>query len=219
MPNDDSVSMPAQEPAESSAKRPSRGWYGVAFVVLLIGLAAFTASINVTRARIAHSRAGLQQVVAPGVATLSFEQPGRYLIYYVKQGELDGQVFDTFEPFSSLPKMRVTLTGQEGNALTLARAEVLEAKSEVYDHGRANSEFAFDITVPGSYTLSTEHANPGLDTELLLAVGPSVVSGAMAEWKGVYGGASVLAFALVISAVIALVVWALRSGKVTRRED
>lgn len=217
---------PAPAAATDTPERakPSRGWYGVAFVLLLIGVAAFTASLNVAKARVAVSLDQLQHFVAPGTAELQIDTPGDYLIYYEKIGEFDGKTFDTAERFPELPKMEVDVVHQATDRyLVVQRAT--DTGTQMYRGGAANSEFGFTVTpeliADGNdvFKITLTHVNE-IDDRLLMAVGPPVVSdGLFSDWRGPFGGAAVLAFAFTFSALIVLLTWVLRNGSITRRTD
>lgn len=223
----------ASVPLGSTDRRvPSRGWYGLAFALMLIGVAAFTASLNVARSEVAARIDAMQRFVAPGSTPLQFDRPGRYLIYYEKIGTLNGEDFDTTDRFPELPKMDFDVTHDAtGDYLEVERAD--DSESQMFNHGRANSEFAFtlppehftaDHSSPEAdgdavgYTLTATHEND-IDDRLLIAVGPPVVGQLMSNWRGPFGGAAILAFAFVVSATTVLVTWMLRHGHVNRRED
>ncbi len=215
-------SLPVHTEAEAVSRelppgRPSRGWYGLAFVLFLVGLGAFVASINVAKGHVAAAQASLQKFVAPGSTTLDFDEAGQYFVYYEKVGEFNGESFDTTQHFTEMPKLSMRLVDQAtGETLPVAKSH--DTQTHMYGHGRANSEFVLDIPAPGRYTLTAQHANE-LDVRLLLAVGPPMVTGLTSDWFGPFGGASLFAFACVVSAVVTLVTWMLRRGYVTRRED
>lgn len=224
---DPTPAPPAAPPSPPPAERrvPSRGWYGLSFVLMIIGVAAFTASLNAARSEVANRLDAMQRFVVPGSVALHFDRPGRYLVYYEKIGAFDGEDFDTTAQFPELPKIDFdVLHNATGGFLNVERAE--DTESQMFNHGRANSEFAFTLppehfntdsqTVP--YTFTATHENE-IDDRLLIAVGPPVVGQLMSDWRGPFGGAAVLAFAFVVSATTVLVTWMLRHGKVTRRED
>ena len=205
---------------ETPVRRPARGWYGIAFFVMLVGVAAFVASLNVARARVAESLSQMQRLVAPGHAELTFDHPGRYLVYYEKIGRFEQRDFDTTQVFREAPALDVDIERQEtGEFLTVRQVRFEDNESQMFNHGQANSEFVFEVPAAGAYQITVAHENPDIDDEILLSVGPPVVGSMMADWRGPFGGAAVLAFAFVLSAVIVLVVWTLRRGDVTKRDD
>ena len=253
------LSKPAPtEPAKADDdaaddRKPSRGWYGLAFMVMLIGVAAFSASLNVAKQDVAQSLAAMQRLVVPGSTQLTLDKPGKYLIYYEKIGEFNGESFDTSERFPELPKLDVDIRqNATGQYLQVDRAA--DSETQMFNHGRANSEFVFNVPTPApgnrngsgsaptdaaanviadetnqaaavsassddspqTYTFTFAHEND-IDNRLLLAVGPPVVGEMMSDWRGPFGGAAVLAFAFVISALTVLVTWMRRHGNVTER--
>ena len=211
--------MPEPEPTLSRRpphRVPSRGWYGLAAVVLLIGAAAFAASLAVARAQVQERLAQMVRVVVPGASELELTRAGRHLVYYERVGEVGGERFDTRERFAALPKMNVDLYAPGGARVPLTRSSATEA--QMFNGGLARSEWEFQALGAGTYRLTAAHDNP-IDDRVLLAVGPPVADGVLSAWTGPFGGASVLAFCFVFAAIVTLVTWALRRGDVTQRED
>lgn len=208
----------------SSRPKPSRGWYGLALVLMVVGVFTFTASLNVAKERVAQTLGQLQQFTAPGSVDLEFEQPGEYLIYYEKVGQFNGQSYDTSERFPELPKMDVDVVQKAtGRYLPIERA--VDTGTHMYGNGAANSEFGFHVKPEmladggNTFTITLTHLND-IDDQLLMAVGPPVVSeGLFADWRGPFGGAAVLAFTFTFGALIVLLTWVLRNGKVTTRGE
>ncbi|MEM9882884.1 MAG: hypothetical protein AAF800_08200 [Planctomycetota bacterium] len=206
--------------AAAPTSKPSRGWYGLAFVLMLVGVAAFTASLQVAQARVDDAMGAMQRFVAPGSASLTFDRPGTYLVYYEKIGRFEGEDFDTTRVFAETPALDVDVRhAQSGEYLDVDLAKYDRGESQMFNHGRANSEFVFDVTEPGDYTITAAHETPDLDVPVLLAVGPPVVGSLMSDWRGPFGGAAVLAFAAVVSATTVLVTYALRHDWLTKRSD
>jgi len=202
--------------APVSRRSPSRGWYGVAAAVLLIGVAAFASSLGVARAQVQERLAQMVRVVVPGEGVLALTRAGRHLVYYDRLGEAGGEQIDTRERFAALPKMNADLYGPDGTRVPLTRSSATEA--QMFNGGLASSEWEFEAPGPGTYRLTATHVNP-IDDRVLLAVGPPVADGVLSAWTGPFGGASVLAFCFVFAAIVALVTWAVRRGDVTERDD
>ncbi len=214
-----SASESASESAAASgvARRvPSRGWYGLAAVVLLIGASAFSASLGVARAQVQGRLAEMIRVVVPGEAQLELTRAGRHLVYYERMGVVGDEQIDTRERFAALPKMNVDLYGPDGVRVPLTRSSDTEA--QMFNGGMASSEWEFESPAAGTYRMTAAHSNP-IEDRVLLAVGPPVADGVLSAWTGPFGGASVLAFSFVFAAIVTLVTWALRRGDVTPRED
>lgn len=223
--------LPAPEADASTPARykPSRGWYFLAFALMLIGCGAFVASLQFAQDQVNQAVGSMQRVVAPGQTEMVFEQPGDYLVYYEKVGTHDGEDFDTTGVFRETPALDIDVQHQaSGKFVTVRQAKFDKGESQIFNEGRANSEFVFTLpaehfaandAAPASYIVTASHENPDLDHRVLLAVGPPVVGSLMSDWRGPFGGAALLAFAFVISATTVLVTWTLRNGRVTRRDD
>ncbi|MEM1110125.1 MAG: hypothetical protein AAGH99_15675 [Planctomycetota bacterium] len=219
---------------QSDRPKPSRSWYLLAVAVIFIGGGAFWASIVFAQDRVDAIVGSMQRVVVPGSAEMTFTQPGDYLVYYEKIGTYLGEDFDTTGVFREAPLLDIDVQHTDtGEYVEVRQAKYDQSQSQVFNHGRANSEFIF--TLPPEHFLPTEsngeqpaaakyvvtaaHENVGLEDRVLLAVGPPVVGSMMSDWKGPFGGAALLAFAFVISVTTFLVTWTLRNGTVTRRDD
>ncbi|MEE9403638.1 MAG: hypothetical protein V3V20_01990 [Algisphaera sp.] len=209
-------------PVDDAAPRkgPSRGWYGLAFGLLLVGLAAFVASLGVARAQVQAKLDQMVRVVVPGEVELELTRAGRHLIYYERVGEVAGEQLDTRARFVALPKMNVGLfKGGTGEAVDEMRVTLIRSsstESQMFNGGMASSEWEFESPGAGTYRLVAAHHNV-LEDRLILAVGPPVADGVLSAWSGPFGGASVLAFCFVISTILFLVVWSLRTGSVGKR--
>lgn len=211
------MSEPESAAVSSPGHRvPSRGWYGLAAVTLLIGASAFSASLGVARVQVQARLAQMIRVVVPGDAELELTRAGRHLVYYERMGEVGGEQIDTRERFAALPKMNVDLYGPDGARVALTRSSATE--SQMFNGGMASSEWEFEAPAAGVYRMTAVHGNP-IDDRVLLAVGPPVADGVLSAWTGPFGGASVLAFCFVFAAIVTLVTWAMRRGDVTPRED
>ncbi len=189
-------------------------------VLMILGVAAFIASIANAKRDINQRLSEMHRFVMPGQTTVSLNQPGTYLVYYEKVGEHAGETFDTQQHFPELPKLDFDVRHDpSARYLTVKRA--VDQVSQIYRGGQANSEFFFEVPAeltPGEFTLSAAHENADLDARLLLSVGPPIVGEMMSDWRGPFGGAALLAFTFVISAVTVLLTWTLRHDQITRRD-
>ena len=193
-PDPSSTAHPSAAPVSHPV--PSRRWYGLAAVLLLVGVSAFVASLGIARAEVQERLGEMVRVGMPGTAEVPLPGAGRYLVYYERTGELDGERFDTEDRFPALPKMNVDLYGPligTSGRRVLIRSSSTEA--QMFNDGHASSEWEFESPGPGTYRLTAMHDNP-IDDRVLLAVGPPVADGVLSAWIGPFGGASLLAFLL-----------------------
>ena len=81
------------------------------------------------------------------------------------------------------------------------------------------SEWEFELDAPTTLRIEAvvAKADPG-DQRFQLAVGKMPVHELTADWRGVFGGAALLAFAFVVGSVTFIVTWMLRHGGATRRD-
>ncbi|MEM9418851.1 MAG: hypothetical protein AAGA25_07365 [Planctomycetota bacterium] len=220
-------SIPSEIPTEAS--KPSRLWYAMALALMILGVVGFVVSLNIAQQQVNSKLKAMQRIVAPGSAELVFDQPGDYLIYYEKVGSFNGEDFDTTGIFREAPAFEIGILHEgSGEFLTVRQAKYDKGESQMFNQGRANSEFAFNVPPAhfgegagstAKYTMTVVHENEGIEDRVLLAVGPPVVGTLMSDWRGPFGGAALLAFSFVVSATTVLVTWMLRNGKVTRRDD
>ena len=164
------------DPAVDAPDRPGRGWYLLSLALLLVGVAAFVASISTARQQLDAAEEQLQRFVVPGQVTLRFDEPGEHHLYYEKFGELDGERFDTYRKYDGrMPRVLVTMTGPRGEPVEVEPVITEEPhrhRAHIYGGGRGNSEFVFDVERPGDHTLVIEPDSP-FDDRLLMAAGPA----------------------------------------------
>src|SRR5215212_501664 len=93
---------------------PSRIWYAVAAVLVIMGLVLFPGFLW---SRIRDLGGALRQVVVPGVADLALEETGEYTIFHERRSAVDGQLYVS----SDISGLRVSLSGPGGAAVPLER--------------------------------------------------------------------------------------------------
>ncbi|XAM00428.1 hypothetical protein OT109_03370 [Phycisphaeraceae bacterium D3-23] len=92
---------PAQATSDSAdppRKRPSRGWYVLAFLLLLVSGGVFVAAVLDGRSRAWAQIESMQRFVGPtdaGGVVLDLAEPGEYVVYYENLGDFEGASFDT----------------------------------------------------------------------------------------------------------------------------
>jgi hypothetical protein len=197
--------------------RPSRGWYGLAFVIFLIGLAAYTASINAGKLQVQELVNRLQPLTAPGETTVTLEESGLHLVFYEKFGTLDGEPYDLTQQFPVLPKMSLQVTSVAlGEVVPSFRVE----HHTIYDPpGRMGySEWQFDAPAAGDYRIKTQLGEEiETDQQFKLTIGPFDGRQFTTDWKGAFGGAAIFAFAFIVAAVTIILTYMLRHGGLNRR--
>ena len=143
-------------------------WYAVAVVIGAAGLAGCWLYLA---PRLHAFDAGLQRVVMPDPAVVTFGQPGAYTIYVEINGVIDGRLYDRPPPSGA----RVTLISE-----TTGKAVPLNAvhASVEYEVGarKGHAVLGFVIDQPGRYKLA---ANRSTDTPYVLAIARGSAMGSM----------------------------------------
>lgn len=157
-------------------KRPSRVWYLVSAMMLLLSLAVFVLTLR-SKASYLHSQiAPMPRFVGPtsdeGVV-ITLSQTGKHNIFYENKGTLDGKAFKT--PRSQVwttyqsPSMTCTVTHIETGkaiAVRLPGQSALEEKSRVsqdqivtYDLTgmQGHSVWVFDVEEAGDYRIALSY--------------------------------------------------------------
>lgn len=146
----------------SSDIGPSRWYYGLGILIMVIG-AAYSVSVLIS----SFSDLGSgQQFVAPGSSDLFLAESGEYIIFYESQAVFKGKVYSTGE---SLPDLDIDVK----NKTTGSRALIYSPLKTTYSLGDRTGESmrAFKIDQPGVYEISASHAGGDRSPEVVLAVG------------------------------------------------
>ena len=177
-------------PATAAKPPPARGWYGLS-AILILAAVAIVAVFIIYRI---HAITGmLQQVVVPGQATLTLDEPGDYTIFHEYESVVDGKLYYAM----SLSGLNVTVTGPDGARVTLTTPGAtsrynLSSRSGV-------SVFAFTATKPGAYRLVAAYDNGRNEPQTVLAVGKgflasillTVFGALLIMFAGIGGGAAI----------------------------
>jgi hypothetical protein len=176
--------------------RPSRWYYGLAFLILVLGGLAFGLSLA---AGIQGLTNNLQRMVMPRSYFVTLPQAGKYAIFHEYQSSVAGRVFATNNV--DLSHMRVSLVARAtGEQVRLSPPTT----SYSYSSGASGvSMMEFDIRTPGLYQFSTWYER-GTGPEVVLAIG----KGSGENMWGVVAQSLVLLFgAIALSVLTVLVVF------------
>ena len=146
----------------SSDIGPSRWYYGLGILIMVIG-AAYSVSVLIS----SFSDLGSgQQFVAPGSSDLFLAESGEYIIFYESQAVFKGKVYSTGE---SLPDLDIDVK----NKTTGSRALIYSPLKTTYSLGDRTGESmrAFKIDQPGVYEISASHVGGDRSPEVVLDVG------------------------------------------------
>lgn len=182
------MTSPSTLPAKAP---PGRGWYVVAIVVFLAGMAGMGAFLL---DRLSHIADGLSRFVVPGEQTLTLA-PGSYTVFHESRSVIDGRIFDS----PGLGGLAVTVTSPAGAALALEPVTM----SGRYDFGGHTGFATFDFTVaePGDYTVAGRYPDAAGGPETVIAVGRGFIGSLFGTIFGAlgiaFGGAAIAAAILV----------------------
>lgn len=138
-------------------KRPVVRWYVLAALLIASAMTLPFLVIVPIVAGTGDELDGMQRFTAPGSLSVQIDEPGTFVLDYLSQGSLDGQVYSTS---STPPGVRVTLTRDADGARIRARESSV---GYTYQVGATHGErlFEFRIDDSGAYTVSAAPTLPG----------------------------------------------------------
>ena len=181
--------------------KPSRWFYVLAVLVVVIGFAIFGLLLFKNLSGITDS---LIQVVVPGKTDITLPEAGKYTIFYEYQSVVGNKVYKT-EKISGL---QCALTSQETGAEIALSAP---SGSSTYTlGGRAGrSIWVFSIDKPGNYQISAWYPEGQEGQEVVLAIG----SGFTGKIVGTVFSSLAILFGSIAIAVVITVVTAIKREK------
>jgi hypothetical protein len=162
---------------------PGRGWYVIALIVFLAGMAGMAAFLV---SKLASLGDNLTQIVVPGEKSLALEAGG-YTIFHELQSVIDGRIYAS----PSIAGLEVKVTGPGGETVPIAQAGIGGRYSIAGRTGIA----AFDFHAPtaGTYVVTAGYADGASEPQAVLAVGGGFVKGLLTTIFGAlafaFGGA------------------------------
>ena len=166
--------------SDAQTIRPGRGYYILAAALLAIGVAVFVWRIVSFAGTITDSAA---RVVVPGSHEISLAEPGRYMISYEYESQLDGRVYSG--PMQ-MPPMECTLThkatGKEVPLTSLGMRYTYELPSR-----RGVGVWGFETDTAADYVLAAGYPEGvGDQGQFVLAVAKrSMVRGILGMCLGI----------------------------------
>jgi len=167
---------------DGQAIRPGRWLYGLAGVMIVVGILLAVAGVATfagTIGTIHKMGEEMHRVVVPGAATVTLDKAGSYVIYHEHQSVVGGQTFSNPPALSGLT---VTLIRKETrqpvslSGVTMSETYALGSRAGV-------AVWHFDIEKAGEYQLSATYAPGATGPPAVLAVGPP----AMQMVRGMFG--------------------------------
>ncbi len=218
-------------------KRPGRGGYLVAAMLVAVGLVPFLAAVVPAMRAVGLAVEGLERVVVDGpesAGVFSAERPGRVFIHYEPISRVDDTTYVTepsWEPELKLWKLRGLFGVVGGTSEEIAPLEPT-ANTVVYRVGGYAGHSLYEAQLPeeGSYAVTVADMGMAGDVAAgtigpapfrsrVLAIGDVPVGLLKDGLLGVYGGAVVLGLLSCAAAILALITWARRHGTKTERID
>lgn len=149
--------------------RPSRWYYLLSLLVVAIGAALF---FVITIKGVSSIPEKLTQMEAPGMREMTFNEKGKYTIFYEHQSVMDGRVYDTGGNLSGL---WLNVVSKETNT-PLALTQPSVSTSYTVGNRSGVSVLEFNIDRPGVYQVMATHHGNNEQQEVVLAIGHGVTS-------------------------------------------
>jgi hypothetical protein len=142
---------------------PSRLFYALSALILVIGIASFVALLLSGLDGIDKS---LARIAVPGKYDINLAQTGKYVIFYEYESQIGDKVYKTGE---KIPQMRC-------NVLSKATGQpvVLSKPSMNYSYSFSKAGVAvleFTVNQPGLYEIAAGYTEGKTGQEIVLAVG------------------------------------------------
>lgn len=184
---------------------PGRIWYAIALLILVAGSIAAGVFVYM---RLDGLTRELVQVIVPGEADVTFNQPGTYTIYFEQESVVNGLIYRSEGDIAGLV---VRLRSASEAPITL----VAPSFSSNYSIGGRVGEAVLvgTITEPGPYHLSASYADGRTGPEAVLAIGTGVPTKIITAILVALG----IAFCSVLMAVVIAVVTFVKRRRAVRR--
>jgi hypothetical protein len=180
------------------AIKPSRRYYVLAGLLIVVGVALFV--VTLWRG-ISSIPSKVQQLVAPGKAELTLAKAGDYTIFYESQSVFGGRVYSTGR---DVPGLECEVVAKStGAPVALKRSNV----NTTYELGgrSGRSVFDFHIDRPGVYQITSAYPEGQEGEKVVLAVGQGVAMRIVIlvfECIGILFGSIALSVAIIVVTAI-----------------
>jgi len=184
----------------SGSRPPSRWWYLLAISLVAAGFAGMAAFML---PRLLGMADALIQVVAPGEAELTLDEPGTYTVFHERRSVVDDRLYVS----NTISGLRITVQSTAtGREIPVAPTSL----SQTYTFGGRSgvSVVAFDIAEPGGYRLISAYEDGRSEPQAVLAIGHGFLAGLMTT---ILGSLVIVFGCIAAAAVIVIVVWRKRS--------
>jgi hypothetical protein len=181
--------------------KPSRWFYVLAVLVVVIGFAIFGLLLFKNLSGITDS---LIQVVVPGKIDITFSEAGKYTIFHEYQSVVGNKVYKTEE----ISGLQCALTSQETGA-EIALSSPSGSSTYTLGGRAGRSLWVFSIDKPGNYQISAWYPEAQEGQEVVLAIG----SGFTGKIVGTVFSSLAILFGSIAIAVVITVVTAIKREK------
>ncbi len=188
--------------------QPGIWYYGLAVLVIIIGFAAFAASIY---SGISDAESGLLQMLAPGRSDMFLFEPGEYIVFYENNSYFSGKFYSTGEQISGL-EVRVR---EKSTGLDLATYPANTSFTYSLGGRSGRSIMAFSIERAGIYEVNASYS--GRDgPQAVLAIGKGMVEGL---FSSILISLTALFGSIAIAAIITFVTYSRRKRALLKLEE
>jgi len=180
--------------------KPSRWYYALAVIVFIIGSALFAWLLFKNLSGLTDR---LMQVIVPGTAVITLNEPGKYTIFYEYQSVVGNRVYSTGQNLSGLECALISKA--TGSPVPLSRSST----NSTYSVGGRSGVSVLDFTVkePGTYEFSAWYSEGQEGPQIVLAIGHGFTGKLL---KIILGGLAILFVSIAIGVVIAVVTFSKR---------
>ena len=188
--------------------KPSRRWYALAAVLLLLSLGVFIGTLVAKSAAVQDRITNMPRLVGPNPqgSEVELTEPGQYIIYHENLGTLDGRAFDTPRrqvwPTFASPAMTCAVvdlaTGKPVELRLPGHTDKPKDKREVntdlvpaYDTAgrQGHGVWVFDVDRPGRYRVTLAYVPEVELTIEQIEVAPPLTKAMQAEMTSAQGKA------------------------------
>lgn len=160
--------------------RPGRWLYGLAVLILAVGITLFVITLVNTITGVGDS---INQYVVPGRNEIVFEKAGKYTIFHEYRSLIGNKIYNSD---SSLNGLSCSLTDKSTNMDVQLSATWASSKYEIGSR-EGVSVFEFTIEKPGTYVLNAWYDNNNDGSETVLGVGQGFGGGFLLSIFGMIG--------------------------------
>jgi ABC-type transport system involved in multi-copper enzyme maturation permease subunit len=188
---------------------PSRWYYGVSILVLIVGFSIFGWWLF---SSISTMAGGLIQVAAPGTADLNLQEAGEYTIFYENQSFVNGSFYSTRDNIAGLQIEII----EKSSGIRLPAYSPPGRFTYCFGSRSGQSILAFQISHPGSYQLNAFYLPDYQGPKVVLAIGHNLTERIVAT---VINSLVVFFGSMILSAALAVIIYRKRQKILDRQRE